>query len=193
MKQVVATASLKRMLNERRKLRQWPAAQIWVYPSLYERILADKQDPIFETFKEAYRRAFSQALAEVIDEDPFFKAFDEALAENPDADPEAIATLLELAYPFEAPDDPRPRSFAVAPAVTIRRRSCGRAFGHRSSGNGTGNGKGGGDGGDGDGDDGANSNNHIKDEARVWARATTPEKRGDYHASTLPYSQYRAG
>jgi len=43
-------------------------------------------------------------------------------------------------------------AFFVAPAVTIRRRSCGRACGHRSSGSGTGNGKGGGDGGDGDGD-----------------------------------------
>jgi len=178
-------ASPKRILNERRKLRQWQAAQIWVYPSLYERILADKQDPIFKTFKEAYRRAFSQALEEVIDEDPFFKAFDEALAENPDADPNGIAALLELAYPFKDPDDPRPRSFAVAPAVTIRRRSCG-TFGRRSSGNGTGNGKGGGDGGsngsdgDGDSDDGANSDNDIKDEARVWARATTnPYQRGD--------------
>ena len=182
------------MLNERRKLRQWQAAQIWVYPSLYERILADKQDPIFETFEEAYRRAFSQALEEVIDEDPFFKAFDEALAENPNADPNGIAALLELAYPFEDPDDPRPRSFAVAPAVTIRRRSCGTC-GRRSSGNRTGNGKGGGDGGDGDGDgdDGANSDNHIKINARAVTRATTPEKRGDYHASTLPYSQYRAG
>ena len=183
-------ASPKRILNERRKLRQWQAAQIWVYPSLYERILADKQDPIFKTFKEAYRRAFSQALEEVIDEDPFFKAFDEALAENPDADPKAIATLLELAYPFEAPDEPMPRSVFVAPAVIIRRRSCGTC-GHRSSGSG----KGGGDGGDGDGDgdDGANSDNHIKINARAVTRATTPEKRGDYHASTLPYSQYRAG
>jgi hypothetical protein len=70
---VAVTASPKRMLNERRKLKRWQAAQIWVYPSLYERILADKQDPIFETFKEAYRRAFSQALEEVIDEDPFLK------------------------------------------------------------------------------------------------------------------------
>jgi len=156
------------MLNERRKLRQWQAAQIWVYPSLYERILADKQDPIFETFKEVYRRAFSQALAEVIDEDPFFKAFDEALAENPDADPNAIATLLELAYPFEAPDEPMPRSVFVAPAVIIRRRSCGTC-GHRSSGNRAGSSKGGGDSGDGDGDgdDGANFHNAIKISARA--------------------------
>jgi len=169
-------ASPKRILNERQKLKRWQAAQIWVYPSLYERILADKQDPIFKTFEEAYRRAFSQALEEVIDEDPFFKAFDEARAENPDADPEAIATLLELAYPFEAPDDPdqpMPKALFVAPAVTIRRRSCGRAFGHRSSGNGTGNGKGGSDGGsngsdgDGDSDDGANFHNAIKINARA--------------------------
>jgi len=162
------TASPKRMLNERRKLKRWQAAQIWVYPSLYERILADKQDPIFETFKEAYRRAFSQALEEVIDEDPFFKAFDEALAENPDADPKAIATLLELAYPFEAPDEPMPRSVFVAPAVIIRRRSCGTC-GHRSSGNRAGSSKGGGDSGDGDGDgdDGANFHNAIKISARA--------------------------
>ena len=170
---MAVTASPKRMLNERRKLKRWQAAQIWVYPSLYERILADKQDPIFETFKEVYRRAFSQALAEVIDEDPFFKAFDEALAENPDADPKAIATLLELAYPFEAPDEPMPRSVFVAPAVIIRRRSCGTC-GHRSSGNRAGSSKGGGDSGDGDGDgdDGANSDNHIKINARAVTRAS---------------------
>jgi len=105
-----------------------------------------------------------EALEEEIAQDPFFRAFEEALAENPDADPDAIATLLELAYPFEDPDpdEPMPRSAFVAPAVTIRRRSCGRACGHRSSGNGTGNGKGGGDGGDssdGDGDSDEDSQN----------------------------------
>ena len=168
-------ASPKRILNERRKLRQWQAAQIWVYPSLYERILADKQDPIFKTFKEAYRRAFSQALEEVIDEDPFFKAFDEALAENPDADPNGIAALLELAYPFKDPDDPRPRSFAVAPAVTIRRRSCGTC-GRRSSGSGKGGGDGGDGDGDGDSDDGANSDNHIKINARVGRGQPSTER-----------------
>ena len=189
MRQVVATASPKTILNERRKLRQWQAAQLRARtcPSLDDLILADPEN------ERAYIEAFKEAFAEVIDEDPFFKAFDEALAENPDADPNAIATLLELA--FEDPDEPMLRSVFVAPAVIIRRRSCG-TFGRRSSGNGTGNGKGGGDGGsngsdgDGDSDDGANSDNDIKDEARVWARATTnPYQRGDL-ACPQPTTQW---
>jgi len=169
---VVATASPKTILNERRKLRQWQAAQLRARtcPSLDDLILADPEN------ERAYIEAFKEAFAEVIDEDPFFKAFEEALAENPDADPNAIATLLELAYPFDDPDNPdqpMPKALFVAPAVTIRRRSCGRAFGHRSSGNGTGNGKGGSDGGsngsdgDGDSDDGANFHNAIKINARA--------------------------
>jgi len=171
MKQVVATASLKRMRDERRKLRQWQAAQLRAKtcPSLDDLIAADPEN------ERAYIEAFKEAFAEVIDEDPFFSAFEETLEENPDADPEAIITLLELAYPFEAldePDEPMPRSVFVAPAVIIRRRSCGTC-GRRSSGNRAGSGKGGGDGGsngsdgDGDSDDGANFHNAIKINARA--------------------------
>jgi len=198
----VATMNPKRMLNERKKLRQWQAAQmrtlfcpsscecillypssyerILIYPSIYEHILADKREPIFRTFEEAYRKAFREVLEESINEDPFFRAFEEALAENPDADPNAIWSLLELANPFgdpfdlfDDPDEPMPRQVFVAPAVIIRRRSCSQSSGRRSSGNGTGNGKGGGDGGNGDGDDdsNANSDNHIKINARAWTRA----------------------
>jgi len=177
---VVATASPKTILNERRKLRQWQAAQLRARtcPSLDDLILADPEN------ERAYIEAFKEAFAEVIDEDPFFKAFEEALAENPDADPNAIATLLELAYPFDDPDDPdqpMPKALFVAPAVSIRRRSCG-TYGRRSSGNRTGNGKGGGDGGsngsdgDGDGDDGANSDNHIKINARVGRGQPSTER-----------------
>jgi hypothetical protein len=172
------------MFNERRRQRQ--AAQIWVYPTLYERILADKQDPIFETFVEAYRKAFMEALDDEIAQDPFFSAFEEALAETPDADPDAVATLLELAFPFEDPDDPdrpMPKALFVAPAVSIRRRSCGTS--RRATGNGTGNGKGGSDGGndgnnaDSDGDSSsANSDNDTKIEARAEARAN-PYERSD--------------
>ncbi len=163
MRKVVATASPKTILNERRKLRQWQAAQLRANPYLDELILADPEN------ERAYIEAFKEVIEEVIDEDPFFRAFDEALSENPDADPEAIATLLELAYPFDdpyEPDQPMPRSVFVAPAISIRRRSC---FGRRASRTGNGTGKGGGDGGsdgsNGDGD--SDGDSQIKGNARA--------------------------
>ena len=92
---MVATTP-RQWLNERRKLRQWQAAQMRAFPSL---------DDLFDDPEEA-RKAFMEAFEEVIAEDPFFSAFEFELAENPDADPNAIATVLELAYPDDAPDDP---------------------------------------------------------------------------------------
>jgi hypothetical protein len=165
---VVATTP-RQWLNERRKLRQWQAAQMRAFPSL---------DDLFDDPEEACK-AFMEAFEEVIAEDPFFSAFEFVLAENPDADPNAIATVLELAYPDDDPDDPdrpMPKALFVAPAVIIRRRSCGTS--RRATGNGTGNGKGGGDGGNdgnsnGDGDDGIE-----KKSARVAARARFPSSQG---------------
>jgi len=163
-------------LNERRKLRQWQAAQMRAFPSL---------DDLFDDPEEA-RKVFMEAFEEVIAEDPFFSAFEFVLAENPDADPNAIATALELAYPDDDPDDPdrpMPKALFVAPAVIIRRRSCGTS--RRATGNGTGNGKGGGDGGndgdsaDSDGDSSSvNHDNDTKIEARAEARAI-PYERSD--------------
>ena len=167
------------MLNERKKLRQWQAAQLrtLLYPPIDELILtlAEKTNLPLELLEEAAREVVKEVLEETINEDPLFRAFDEALAEYPDADHNAIWSLLELSGLFDDPDDPdepMPRQVFVAPAVIIRRRSC-QSSGRRSSGNGTGNGKGGGDGGNGDGDDdsNANSDNHIKINARAWTRA----------------------
>jgi hypothetical protein len=139
-------------------------------------------DDLFDDPEEA-RKAFMEAFEEVIAEDPFFSAFE--LAENPDADPNAFATVLELAYPDDAPDDPdrpMPKALFVAPAVSIRRRSCGTS--RRTTGNGTGNGKGGGGGNDGDSADSdgdsssVNHDNDTKIEARAEARAI-PYERSD--------------
>jgi hypothetical protein len=142
-------------------------------------------DDLFDDPEEA-RKAFMKAFEEVIAEDPFFSAFEFELAENPDADPDAIATIMELAYPdddHDDPDRPMPKALFVAPAVSIRRRSCGTS--RRATGNGTGNGKGGSDGGndgnnaDSDGDSSsANHDNDTKIEARAEARAT-PYERSD--------------
>jgi hypothetical protein len=187
---VVATTPRQR-LNERRKLRQWQAAQMRAFPSL---------DDLFDDPEEA-RKAFMEAFEEVIAEDPFFSAFEFELAENPDADPDAIATALELAYPDDDPDDPdrpMPKALFVAPAVSIRRRSCGTS--RRTTGNGTGNGKGGGGGGnddndaDSDGDSSsANHDNDTKIETRAEARAkevmqmvaTTPRQWLNEHCHTV--------
>jgi hypothetical protein len=124
-------------------------------------------DDLFDDPEEA-RKAFMEAFEEVIAEDPFFSAFEFELAENPDADPNAIATVLELAYPDDDPDDPdrpMPKALFVAPAVSIRRRSCGTS--RRATGNGTGNGKGGGDGGNGGNSDGDGDDDIEKKSARV--------------------------
>ncbi len=158
-------------------------------------------DDLFDDPEEA-RKAFMEALEEVIDDDPFFSAFE--LAENPDADPDAMATALELAYPDDAPDDPdrpMPKALFVAPAVSIRRRSCGTSRRATGNGTGTGNGKGGGDGGndgdsaDSDGDsNSANPDNDTKNKARAEARAkgvrqmvaTTPRQWLNERCLTLP-------